>query len=100
MNVIINFIDGWVIRGSIAGTIQDFQVDPNNCKVTINGKPAKYGDLRAGDLVEISGRPATSIAATRSEVALAAEEGAAGLKEPEASHHASHSSHTTHRKGR
>lgn len=33
--------------------------------VTLNGKPAKLGDLQAGDTVVVSGSPATSVAAKR-----------------------------------
>lgn len=34
-------------------------------KVTLNGKVAKVADLKPGDRVELSGDPATFIAATR-----------------------------------
>lgn len=34
--------------------------------VTLNGKPAKLLELLVGDHVELSGKPATSVVATRS----------------------------------
>lgn len=33
--------------------------------VTLNGKAAKMADLQAGDHVELSGKPASSVTATR-----------------------------------
>jgi len=46
------------------GTTGGWELDPG-CKVTINGKPAALSDLQAGDVIEPSGQPATSLTATR-----------------------------------
>lgn len=37
----------------------------NNVSVTLNGKSSKLADLKAGDAIQVSGDPATSVSATR-----------------------------------
>lgn len=53
---------------SATGTIE-YPINDTSCEatksITLNGQPCRLGDLQAGDAVELSGKPATSVKVTR-----------------------------------